>query len=86
MNSGAFWIAVRSLRASINNLSESSRGWANSELDTVIKSTGETNVEKQELDLQEDVARIIKRIKDAKENDALKAKADEVIKSLKESL
>lgn len=83
MNKDEFWKAVKNLRHAILN-----DYWttANKELDNVIEASTGGEIMNQEQDLQKDVARIIKRIKEAKENEALKEKANKLIEELKKEL
>lgn len=84
MERTAFWLAVKELRKAI--CEGFTYDYRNKKLDDVIESVTEGGVMSEELDLQEDVARIIKRIKQAKENDELKSKAESLIAKIKAEL
>ena len=55
-------------------------------LDKLVKTVIGDETMTHEQSLQDDVARIIKRIKEAKENEALAAKADELIEKIRKEL
>jgi len=88
MNKANFWKAVKSLRRSIiMGVSYDSQNNLDNIIETVTQGDNQmANNGSEELSLQEDVARIIKRIKRAKETEELNAKADEVIAQLKKEL
>ena len=80
-----FFRAVDSLRRGIVN------GWSNQyqheNLDNIIQLVTEGEImNKEKTSLEEDVVRVIKRIKEAKENEILKDKADKLIETLKKEL
>lgn len=83
MDKEAFFKAVAELREAIINNYYSI---ANRRLDTLVSVTIIGDKMSEDLNLQEDVARIIKRIKQAKENEALREKANELIEELKKEL
>jgi len=86
MDKQAFWDAVKELRYGIYVVGGSKESDNHKNLDKLIKTvTGRENMS-EELDLQEDVVRIIKRIKEAKEDAALKEKAGGLIDKLKAEL
>lgn len=83
INRELFFGAVDKLREAI------SKGWGDAyqhlQLDSIINiATEESLVENKTL--EEDVAKLIKRIKIAKENDLMKEKAKKLIEKLKEEL
>jgi len=80
-----FFDDVANLRSNILNNYWTS---ANQNLDKLVRNVMERwhKMTQGELTLEEDVTRVIKRIKEAKENEALKKKAEEVISKLKAEL
>lgn len=84
MDKDSFFKAVKDLRSAILNHYYTT---ANQRLDDVVSVVmqGGDKMDK-DLTLQEDVARIIKRIKEAKENEALRDKAIVLIDTLKKEL
>lgn len=86
MDKEKFWEFVRNLRYGITYPNRVDAGAKQRHLDNIIKTvTGGDNMA-EEKSLQEDVASIIKRIKEAKENEELKEKADTLIEKLKAEL
>ncbi len=84
MSRDKFFEFVQGIRENLVFTGGSREANSHNLLDRIIKITGGEKM--TELTLQEDVARIIKRIKEAKENELLKEKADTVIEQLKKEL
>jgi len=84
VNKDKFWSAVRDLRSGIS-LSDY-KVKQHKSLDNIIETVTEEGQMAEGLSLQDDVARVIKRIKEAKEKDLLDKKAGEILAKLKEEL
>ena len=83
MDKEAFWDAVHNLRKGIFNWTKEAQC---RELDNIIKSTEGIMEQQEQSSIENDITKLLKRIKEAKEKEVLSEKAKELFKQLKETV
>lgn len=84
MDRADFWKAIKELRKSI--CEGYNYDHRNKKLDDVIETVTEGGIMTESLDLEQDVVRVIKRIKEAKEDELMKEQANVLIDKIKKEL